>query len=465
MIVATFLGALPTVAGSAEPRDERAVEVSPSHDGIGSGAIPLEQAIRDGKVLFKTKFNVLDGAGRPMATGDSKPTPRYIRVDNPFQRIAGPDASACSSCHNEPTIGGSGDSVTNTFVGAHFSDPPTASTTARDTNERNTVTLFGSGLLERLATEMTEELHRIRDQALVQAAQEHRETAASLRTKGVEYGQLVAYPDGYVDYRNVEGIDYDLVVKPFGIKGIIISLREFAIAALNQHHGIQAVERFGWERTGTKDFDVDGVENEFSFGQVTAMVLFQAALPPPPQAWSRDPDLNASEKRGEMLFREIRCAGCHLPEIALTSPKFTEPNRFNRPGTLTPKYTHNVIELDLTLYADKNSDGYYIVHPFTDFKRHVMCDNEVRTLCNEERKQDNVAVDKFLTQKLWDLATSAPYCHRGDCSTLGEAILAHGGEGRASRDAFVNLDEQDKHALISYLKTLGRGMEYQAIFQ
>jgi hypothetical protein len=145
--------------------DEPAIQVFPDHNEIVRNPTSIEQSIKDGRALFRTKFNLADGAGRPFATGDSKPTPRLIASES-FGRIAGPDASACSSCHNEPTIGGSGDSVTNVFVGAQFSDPPTLSTEPSVTNERNSITLFGSGLIEMIAVEMTKDLHLSRVQGL-----------------------------------------------------------------------------------------------------------------------------------------------------------------------------------------------------------------------------------------------------------------------------------------------------------
>jgi cytochrome c peroxidase len=436
--------------------DDRAIKVFPSHDEIGPDIASIKKAIEDGRTLFRTRFNTRDGAGRPMATGDSKPTSRLRIVANPFDRVGGPDASACSSCHNQPKIGGSGDSAANVFVGAHFADPPTPSTAPRDTNERNTVGLFGSGVIEIIAREMTEALHEQRANALEMAKRSDSSVNVKLRAKGVDFGVIAVFPDGYIDYRGIEGLDYDLVVKPFGIKGIVISLREFTIGALNQHHGIQAMERFGWERTGMKDFDEDGVDDEFSIGQVTALTIFQASLPPPRQKWSENAELLAKEKRGGELFGSFGCASCHIPAIVLNSSIFFEPNKFNRPGALTPQYTANTIALNLESNLNMDDRGRYIARAFTDLKRHRMCDREVRFLCNEMRKQDNVGLELFMTQKLWDLATSGPYCHRGDCTTLGEAILVHGGEGRASRDAFVMAPMEDKRALIAYLNTLGR---------
>jgi hypothetical protein len=128
--------------------DPPAIDVHPNHGDFVIGKRLVQELIEDGRKLFRTPFNLRDGAGRPAATGDSKPTIR-IRRDQPlFQRIAGPDASSCAGRHNQPQAGGSGDFATNVFVGADFTDPPTQSVAAEVTNERNTRSIFGADAVE-----------------------------------------------------------------------------------------------------------------------------------------------------------------------------------------------------------------------------------------------------------------------------------------------------------------------------
>ena len=66
---------------------------------------------------------------------------------------------------------------------------------------------------------------------------------------------MTVLPDGRVDPTEIEGVDWDLIIKPFHQKGAVVSLREFTNNAMNHHHGIQSVERFG---EGI-DADQDGV--------------------------------------------------------------------------------------------------------------------------------------------------------------------------------------------------------------
>jgi hypothetical protein len=52
------------------------------------------------------------------------------------------------------------------------------------------------------------------------------------------------------------------------------------------------------------------------------------------------------------------------------------------------------------------------------------------------------------------VGNSGPYGHRGDLTTITAAIMVHGGEARAVRDAFAALPTADQAAIISFLKTL-----------
>jgi hypothetical protein len=444
-----------TSAAAGEPRqiwDPPAVVDKPEYRDYIKTQTKVADLVAIGRRLFVAKFNLLDGAGRPGATGDSKPTSRLVSNDIPLTRVAGPDALACSSCHNQPAVGGSGDFAANVFVGAHFSDPPTHSILTDVTNERNTTGLFGSGLVEIAAREMTADLMGQREDARRRAQESGRDVSIKLQSKGVSFGTLFVHPDGSFDASGLEGVDYGLVVRPFGVKGIAASLREFSIAALNQHHGIQAIERFGWERTGYRDFDSDGVENEFSIGQLTALVAFQANLPPPKQKYSEDQTLRTRELAGGEVFRNIGCANCHIPRLQLTSNTFLEPNPYNRPGAIRPDDVGGAVLIPVQGMGQHD----LFLEAYTDLKRHNLCDNEIRHFCNEKRKQDNVDLELFLTAKLWDVATSAPYGHRGDLTTLSEAILAHGGEAGTQRKSFLHLADDDKRKLIEFLLSLGR---------
>ena len=190
----------------------------------------------------------------------------------------------------------------------------------------------------------------------------------------------------------------------------------------------------------------------FPLGNYLRSYYFKRPYPPPFQTFSTNPVEQEKEQKGKKIFAEIGCTGCHIPWLALNNNTFSEPNQFNRPGAITPKDIGKTIDIKL----DIGVDDKMLVRAFTDFKRHVICDEVTTHFCNERIKQDNVATNEFLTAKLWDLNTSAPYGHRGDLVTVSAAILAHGGEANESRENFMRLSEDRKKSVVSFMLTLGR---------
>jgi CxxC motif-containing protein (DUF1111 family) len=67
---------------------------------------------------------------------------------------------------------------------------------------------------------------------------------------------------------------------------------------------------------------------------------------------------------------------------------------------------------------------------------------------------------EWRTPPLWGIGLFAAvnghtrYLHDGRARNLNEAILWHGGEGAASRDAYVKMPKADRAALIAYLGSL-----------
>ncbi len=132
-------------------------------------AAQLAKLVAAGKTLFTGRFTVEDGAGRPMATQAIIPTLRKRPVDAAFRRTAGLDSNACSSCHSDPAPGGAGPFTANVFVSEGFESVDFDSLDPQFSNERNTNSMFGDGLVELLAREMTADLRAERLDALKQA--------------------------------------------------------------------------------------------------------------------------------------------------------------------------------------------------------------------------------------------------------------------------------------------------------
>ncbi len=419
----------------------------------------LETLVARGEELFAAKFSTADGVGRPMATQAIIPTKRKRLQEKEFHRTAGLDASSCASCHNDPLMGGAGDFSANVFVSEGFDNADFDTTDPQFSNERNTNHLMGSGLVELLAREMTADLQAIRREALRAARSSGRPQSRDLRSKAVTFGQITANPDGIVDLGKIEGIDSDLVVRPFGQKGVMTSLRQFTINALNHHHGMQADERFGARWTGEADFDEDGIAREVTTGDVSALVAWQATRRPPLSATPEDLRWQKAAETGSGIFDQIGCAACHIRALPLKSLLFEDPGPLDAAGTLRRTEVPSPALYDLGLLAwartlPRNERNEIMVPLFSDLKRHSMTDRQVAVLGNELLSQRFVERNVFQTAELWGIASTAPYGHRGDLTTLDEVIRAHGGAGRESRDAYAALGDAGRSALIAFLKTL-----------
>ena len=428
-----------------------------------SGAESVDSLIEKGKKIFAASFNTLDGQGRPATTGTGAPRLPRSAPQN-FNRISGPDSNSCSGCHNLPAIGGGGDQVANVFViGQRFPfvdfEQPSGEGDGFQThtlegvaNERNTLGMFGSGFVELLAREMSTELRAIQAAAIAAAATSGGDVTRALVTKGVYFGSVTAHADGTIDTSAVQGVDADLIVRPFHQKGVVVSLREFSNNAVNHHHGMQSSERFG----AGVDIDADGKADELTVGDMTALTVFQATLPAPDRPARRATPGSARRPTADRrLFGSIGCAVCHVPALRLEDPVFREPNPFNPAGNLRPSDVATPVVIDLTVagpgaHLRREHDGSVLVPAFTDLKRHDMGPG----LDNERLVQAGVPTKMWLTRKLWGFASEPPFLHHGRASTITEAVLAHGGEGQASRDAFAALSSGDRADLVEFLKTL-----------
>ncbi len=420
--------------------------------------MPFKKVFSTGQRLFVTDFNACDGAGRPGTNGGI-----VLRTPNPtegprFTRISAPEADSCAGCHNQPQSGGAGDFVANVFVLAQNAIPVSGRVLNTDLTqtwlERNTLGMFGSGAIELLGREMTRDLLALKSQAISQAGSSGSDVTVQLVTKGVQFGSLTAHPDGSVDTSAVAGVDPDLIIKPFSRKGAMRSVREFTVNAFNQHHGMQAVERFGRDI----DSDQDGIVNELFIGDITAASVFQEALPIPLRT-SSGPN-GETIKLGEKLFGQVGCATCHIPALQLNSTLFCDPNPMNPTSGLFVTFadTSRSYCFDLRHTSGLTGD---MVQAYTDLKRHVICDaikthycNEPSTLVQVSDSLYPIRHDQFLTAKLWDVGNSAPWGHRGDLDTIHAAILAHGGEATESEAEFEGLPASDQSAVVAFLKTL-----------
>ena len=355
--------------------------------------------------------------------------------------------------------GGAGSFAVNAFTSGGTESADFDNVDPQFSNERNTNHMFGSGLQELLAREMTADLKALRAKARDEARTSGQPVTVSLDTKGVTFGTLTVDPDGMMDTSKIEGVDADLVIRPFSQKGVFPSLRNFTVNVLNAHHGIEADERFDYAMTGEADFDGDGVVDEFAPGLVSALVAWQASLPAPILVPFDNADWQAEADTGEALFASTGCAACHVSALPLKSAIFSDPGPDDTAGTLMVKdvaepASYDLGQLDWVKALPRNDKGEIMVPLFGDLKRHKIADDKHPHFNNELMGQNFVPRDTFITAELWGVADTAPFGHRGDLTTLDEAIRAHGGEATDSVNAYMALSDDERAAIITFLKTM-----------
>ena len=457
-------------------------------------AVSLPQLMRHGGELFNARWTVqegglrpeLDGTGAPLSDPDSP-----LEFPRNMNRVSGPDSNSCAGCHNLPRSGGGGDFVTNVFVLGQRFDFATFDALSDDeigfetrgafdengepvtlqgiANSRATLGMFGSGYIEMLARQMTADLQAIRDGIAPGGS-------AELVSKGISFGLLARNADGSWDTSATEGFvpsslasagpDFppNLIIRPFHQASAVISLRQFTINAMNQHHGIQARERFG-----EGDHDGDGFENNLSIADMTAVSAWQAQLEVPGRVIPRHPVIEEAVANGEQLFMEIGCADCHTPALPLTDQGwvFTEPNPYNPNGNLQPG-DYPTFEMDLSdnrldqprLPVNNATDTVW-VPAFTDMKVHDITSGPDDPNCEALNmhfpagsEAFNAGNCSFLTKRLWGAANEPPFFHHGKFTTMREAIEAHRGEALDAYQQWSELDDYGRDSIIEFLKTL-----------
>ena len=134
---------------------------------------------------------------------------------------------------------------------------------------------------------------------------------------------------------------------------------------------------------------------------------------------------NSAAARGRELFDDFGCASCHTP-------------------TLVTGSAHPIVHL-----RDQT------IHPYTDMLLHDVGDDLT------DARTDFVATGvEWRTPPLWGLGLTlvvepeATFLHDGRARTVAEAILWHGGEAHAAREAFRLATRRDREALLAFLATL-----------
>ena len=407
------------------------------------------RSVRRGRQLFQRKFTRVQGQGPNEGDGVGD-----LNTDNP---IGAGLSDSCALCHGRPR-GSAG-------VGGNVATRP---------DSRDAPHLFGLGLREMLADEITSDLRNTREQAIVLAHKSGQTITLSLDSKGINYGSITASPSGLVDTSRVQGVDSDLRVKPFNAEGSTISIREFVVTALHRELGLEVndpdlARASAGERVVTPSGMVlDGRRDKIS-------------APPPRDAESGQYDMDpavvdylefyllnyfkaglgkqdATTEHGRVVFNKIGCNSCHVSDLPIRHDR--------RVADVQTVYdpvngNFNTLFATATTLVKTTNDGsgypplqqpqgnpFLVQDIFTDFKRHDLGPNFY------ERNYNGTTQKQFMTRALWGVGTKSSHGHDGRSISLDEVILRHGGEAQVSRDAYARLAERDSDALQKFLNSL-----------
>ena len=412
-----------------------------------------------GDFLFEHVFTVDEGWGNALGA----PAPNLRRLHK--GKFGGPDSNSCDRCH---VIGGRDGAGTNLVNMLQDGDGVNANTAL----VRNARQVIGVGYLEILGEEMTAELaEQVAAGKSLAAATGQAQTVA-LSAKGVRFGQVVVAIDGTVDTTGVEGIDTDLVVKPLGWKGRVASLRRFVEGGFQVHLGMQSESLVAAhcqspipDVVGTgadcHDPDGDGVVDELTEGQLSAVTIYVAMQQAPVRIDPTAPKDRERIRGGELLFAQIGCATCHVPTLTIEDPT----HRQTPDSTGMAPFAIDLPQFGRAPALAYDGDGLVPVDLYSDLKRHDMGS----TLADPHPTFGTIPAKMFMTAPLWGLAASEPFLHDGrsgtGSSTRGQiysAINQHGGEAQAARDAFMALPgsgsapNDQQWWIVDFLMTLTR---------
>ncbi len=267
------------------------------------------------------------------------------------------------------------------------------------TESVNSTALFGAGWIDRIAPAA------ISHQSLkVSMARVGRELSSNF--SGVVPGRYRVLPDGRVG--------------KFGWKAQFATLEEFVAAACANEIGLGNPRRNQAKPLGFKTYPQ--VAPDLDSRQFNALVAFVDTLPRPTERTPDSPSLAHRAEAGKALFNSIGCAVCHTPNMGGVEGVYSDfllHRLDDRSKAISSSYTLDAPEVPLPAEYPKP--------------------------------------EEWKTPALWGVADSAPYFHDGSINTLEQAILHHKGDAEDVTKEYSSLSQNDRDALIVFLKTLRAG--------
>jgi CxxC motif-containing protein (DUF1111 family) len=159
---------------------------------------------------------------------------------------------------------------------------------------------------------------------------------------------------------------------------------------------------------------------------VIAFANFMRATKAPPRG-----PITAQVRAGDLLFKQVGCAGCHTPTIRTAAPG----TRING-GALRVR----------------DAVGNKIIHPYSDFLLHDIGTGDGIPVLPGAEFTSTAA--QIRTLPLWALRTRNRLMHDGLSFTKQEAIARHAGQATAAKNAYDALSQAQKDQVLAFLDSL-----------
>ncbi|MDD9741165.1 di-heme oxidoredictase family protein [Marinovum sp. SP66] len=167
--------------------------------------------------------------------------------------------------------------------------------------------------------------------------------------------------------------------------------------------------------------DGDAREFEIDAAGLDLVTFYSRNLAVPAR---RDVD-DSQVLRGKRMFHDSGCAACHTPKFV----------------------THRL--------QGQPEQSFQLIWPMTDLLLHDMGEGLA-----DNRPEGRATGREWRTAPLWGIGLTeqvnghSQFLHDGRARSLLEAVLWHGGEAQAARDAVATMPKADRDALIRYLESL-----------
>jgi CxxC motif-containing protein (DUF1111 family) len=209
----------------------------------------------------------------------------------------------------------------------------------------------------------------------------------------------------------------------FGWKAIHCSLKGQVAGAFNEDMGLTTSINPAEPCTDNQGICAlypSGGEPEVSDNSLEAINDFLTILAVPERRIDDEPLF----LQGKAVFESIGCNACHRETLSTG-----EVERF-------PILSNQVF------------------YPYTDLLLHDMGSD-----LSDGAKEAGAEPAEWRTPPLWGLGLiegdgQSRFLHDGRAADIATAILWHGGEAEASKEAYVELSEEDRNALLSFLRSI-----------